>query len=370
MEHHQQIKLWASMLAIILMILSCAKEKEAPEILRPVRYQKVFSTGGERTRTFSGVAQAGLESRLSFKVPGTIQKLYAKVGDKVTVGQLIAELDPTDYELQVQQAQASLESAKAQERNAEANYNRVRQLWENRNASRNDLDASRAAYESASAQVRAQEKQLELAQTQLSYTKLKAPVNGSIATLDVEVNENVDAGKTVVQFSSRTNMEVLVTIPEILISRVREGENVNVTFDALPGNTFTAHVTEVGVASTGFATTYPVKVRLEEAGEDIRPGMAAEVAFRFGGDSGRERMVIPSVGVGEDRSGRFVFVVEPSEEAGVGIVHRKPVVIGDLVEEGIEVFEGLADGDRVITAGVSRLTDGQRVKFESESQSR
>lgn len=369
MKHHWQKKLWVATLAMLLMLLSCKKEKEVPEVLRPVRYLKVFSTGGERTRTFSGVAQAGLESRLSFKVRGTIQKLHVKVGDKVTVGQWIAELDPTDYELQVQQAQASLESAKAQERNAEANYNRVRQLWENRNASRNDLDASRAAYESASAQVRAQEKQLELAQTQLSYTKLKAPVNGSIATLDVEVNENIDAGKTIVQFSSRSNIEVLVSMPEILISQVREGQKVNVMFDALPENTFSAHVTEVGVASTGFATTYPVKVRLEEAGEDIRPGMAAEVAFRFGGDSGRERMIVPSVAVGEDRSGRFVFVVDPSEEPGVGIVHRKPVVIGDLVEEGIEVFEGLADGDRVVTAGVSRLADGQRVKFEGESQS-
>lgn len=360
------IKLRMAILMVILMIISCKEEKEAPEVLRPVRYQKVFSTGGGRTRTFSGVAQAGLESRLSFKVPGTIQKLHVKVGDRVSVGQLIAELDPTDYELQAQQAQASLESAKAQERNMQANYDRVRQLYENRNASRNDLDAARAAYESASAQVKALEKQLELVQTQLSYTKLKAPVSGSIASVDIEVNENVDAGKTVVQFSSRTNIEVLVTVPEILISKVREGQEVNVAFDAMPEETFPARVTEVGVASTGFATAYPVKVRLEEAGEDVRPGMAAEVAFNFGEEAGRERLMVPSVAVGEDRAGRFVYVVEPSEEAGVGVVHRKPVVIGDLTDEGIEIFEGLADGDRVVTAGVSRLTDGQRVKFEGE----
>lgn len=366
---YQLNKRWIILLIAALLALSCAEEKEAPEPLRPVRYQKVFATGGERVRKFSGVAQAGMESRLSFKVRGTVQKLHVKVGDKVTIGQVIAELDPTDYELQVQQAQASLESAKAQKRNAEAGYNRVRQLYENRNASRNDLDAARAGFESASAQVKALEKQLELAQIQLSYTRLRAPVNGSIASVDVEVNENVDAGKTVLQFSSRTNMEVQVAIPEILISRVREGQRAEVSFDALPGKTLLAVVTEVGVASTGFATTYPVKVRLQEAVDEIRPGMAAEAAFNFGVPGERERMIVPAFAVSEDRNGRFVFVVEPAEQPGVGIVRRKDVVIGDLTDEGLEILQGLPDGSRVITAGVSQLSDGQQVKFEEPAGS-
>jgi len=351
-------------------LISCAgKPAEEAPVIRPVRAQQVFASGGSRTRIFSGVARAGVESKLSFKVAGTIQNKAVKVGQTVGRGQLIAELDPVDYRLRVEDAEAALARARAEERNAEASYERVRGLYENRNASKQDLDAARARSESASAAVESSLKQLELAKRQLGYTRLTAPIAGSVASVDVEVNENVQAGRTVALLTSESDLEVEVAVPGVLIADIREGEAARVRFDALPGQDFAATVTEVGVASTGFATTYPVKVRLEEAGEDIRPGMAAEVAFRFGGDSGRERMVVPSVAVGEDRSGRFVFVVDPSEESGVGIVHRKPVVIGDLVEDGIEVFEGLTDGDRVVTAGVSRLVDGQRVKFEGEAGS-
>jgi multidrug efflux pump subunit AcrA (membrane-fusion protein) len=89
--------------------------------------------------------------------------------------------------------------------------------------------------------------------------------------------------------------------------------------------------------------------------------MAAEVIFRF--ESTREeRIIVPSNAVGEDRQGRFVFVVEPAEE-GFGIAHRRPVVIGDLTEQGIEILEGLNDGERVVTAGVTKLNDGQQVRL-------
>lgn len=357
-------------IAIIFLLSGCAEEQEVPELLRPVRFEEVFSTGGDRWRQFSGVAQAGLKSRLSFKVAGTIKRLHVKVGDRIRAGKLIAELDESDYQLQYQQARASLESARAQARNAEASYQRVRQLYENRNASRNDLDAARAANESAAAQVAAQENQMELSRLQLSYTKLKAPVDGAIAELDVEVNENVSSGQTIVSLSSGSNIEVSVAIPSILISQVRNGDAVKINFDAVSGQEFAGRVTEVGVASTGFATTYPVKVRLEDVNEsEIRPGMAAEVYFQFGKQGSRERMIVPSVAVGEDRNGRFVFTLESSDEEGIGIVRRHPVAIGDLSNQGLEILEGLEDGSLVVTAGVSKLVDGQRVKFGAPDES-
>jgi len=358
------------LLSNILLVLftSCSKEPEVEEAIRPVRYEKVYISGDDRTRSFSGVAQASQESRLSFKVAGNVKRLAVKVGDKVDVGQLIAELDPKDYELRVEEAEAALTQAQAQQRNAEANYERVRKLYENRNASRNDLDAARAASESAQAQVKSIEKRLELAQSQLSYTRLKAPTSGAIATVESEVNENVKSGETVVQLTSGSGIEVQVAVPEVLISQIKEGEKVTVIFDALPGQTFSGRVTEVGVASTGYATTFPVTVRLEGADQSVRPGMAAEVSFKFESTQraadtpARKRIVVPSVAVGEDRQGRFVFVVKPTEE-GFGVAERRAVEIGDLTEDGIEILQGLDDGDRVVTAGVSKLTDGQKVRL-------
>ncbi len=350
-------------LSFSLGLVSCKQEAAVEEILRPVRYQEMFAAGGSRMRSFSGVAQAAVESRLSFKVSGTLKQLWVKVGDVVSVGTPIAEIDDSDYQLRVQQAQASLESARAQARNAEANYDRVRQLYENRNASRNDLDSARAASESAKAQVRASEKQLELGTAQLSYTRLRAPSKGAIASVDVEPNENLQPGQTVVQLSSGSKLEVRVAVPEILIARIRQGQPVEVRFDALPDQRFSGRITEVGVSPTSLATTYPVTVLLDATSADTRPGMAVEVLISLGAEEGRDRFLVPSFAVREDRGGRHVFTVQPSDEEGVGIIQRKTVTTGALTEEGIEVFDGLKDGDRVVTAGVSQIQDGQRVKF-------
>jgi RND family efflux transporter MFP subunit len=346
---------------LVLPLVSCESEKPPETPLRPVRVMLVVASGGSRVRTFSGATRAGVESRLSFRVPGEVRRRAVKVGDHVQAGQLIAELDRTDYELQVQQAEAALAQAKASERKARADYDRIRQLYESENASRNDLDAARAAHESADAQVRSAGKQLELAQQQLYYTRLTAPVEGDVATVPVEVNENVQAGQTVAVLTAGGELEVRVAIPEVLISEITEGEPVEVTFDIMRGQAFGAVVTEVGVQPEGTATTYPVTVRLTSSDPGIRPGMAAEVAFRFTG-SGRESILVPPVAVGEDRQGRFVFVVEPTGEEDVGVVHRRPVRVGSLTARGLEIVEGLEEGEILVTAGVSKLEDGLRVR--------
>ena len=334
----------------------------AAEIIRPVRVQQVFAAGGEQQRVFSGVAKPGIESRLSFKVGGSVQRLQVNVGDRVREGALIASLDPDDYRLQAQEAEASLERAEAEARNAAANYERTRALYENNNASRTDLDAARSAAESSTAAVASIAKQLELARRQLQYTRLRAPLDGEIATVDIELNENVRAGTAVVTLISGKTPEVQVNVPGVLIARVRQGDAVDVAFDAIPGEWFSAEVTEVGVGSGGVATSFPVTVRLQRAASRVRSGMAAEVTFSFQYGDGRERILVPPVAVAEDRDGRFVYVVEPGAEPGFGVIRRKAVEVGNLTGEGIEVFSGLLDGERVVTAGVSRINDGLKVR--------
>ena len=284
---------------------SCGGEPPEELALRPVRTMQVFASGSGRARTFSGTARAGLESRLSFKVAGTVQSIPVNVGERVGVGQTLARLDATDYQLQVEDAQASLARGRAEARNAEANLDRIRGLYENNNASQNDLDAARTAYESASASVRSVEKRLELAQNQVNYTRLTAPVSGAIAEVLVERNENVSTGQTIVVLSSGSRPEVEISVPGALISLVQTGQTVDVSVSDLEGRSFAATVSEVGVASSGSATTYPVVARLDEDTEDVKPGMAAEVQFQFESTDGVERLVVPAFAVGEDPEGRF-----------------------------------------------------------------
>jgi RND family efflux transporter MFP subunit len=343
----------------------CTEQAPPEQPLRPVRSQQVFSRGVERIRSFSGTARAGQESRLSFKVAGTVEFLNVKVGDRVRAEQLLARLDPQDYQLRVEDAEASLARIRAEVRNAEANYARLRDLYENDNASLNDLDAARAGFESATAARASGEKKLEQARLQLSYTRLKAPTAGAISQVPVEVNENVQPGQTVAVLTAGARPEVEIGMPEVFISRVREGQPVEVTFDALGDRTFEATVTEVGVASTGLATTFPVTARLDRDEPDVLPGMAAEVHFRFEDEGERRLIEVPAFAVGEDRGGRYVFVVEEIRD-GVGRAVRRDVAVGGLTADGgLEILRGLEDGERVVTAGVSRIQDGREVRLET-----
>ncbi len=346
-----------------LMLAACGSEKTPEqEVIRPVRYQQVLPAGGALERTFAGTAKAGTESRLSFRVAGSIEQVAVKVGDRVEKGDLIARLDDTDYRLQVQEALAALANARAQARNADATYERVRALYENRNASRNDLDAARAASESAESAVQASATRLELTRSQLRYTRLTAPVAGAIASVPAEVNENVSAGQVVAILTSGALPEVTCAIPESLISLIRRDMPVTVRFDALGDLAFPARVTEVGVAAISRASTFPVIVRLDKSSPMIRPGMAAEVTFLMSRTDGDGGFLVPTEAVGEDREGRFVLVVEPIDKE-LGIVHRRAVTVGELRADGLEISAGLKNGERVVTAGTSRIDDGQKVRL-------
>ena len=345
-----------------LALPGCGGQPAEAPALRPVRTVQVFASGAGRTRSFSGTARAGLESKLSFRVAGTVQTVPVKVGDRVRRGQLIAQIDPTDYQLQLGDTQASLARAEAEARNAEANLERVRGLYENNNASQNELDAARTAFESATANVRSIEKRLELAQNQVNYTRLTAPVEGAIAEVSTEINENVRAGQTIVVLSSGSRPEVEITVPEALISLIHPGQAARVTIAALDNRAFSAEVSEVGVATSSQSTTYPVVARLDQDTQEVRPGMAAEVQIQLDTGGGEARMVVPAHAVGEDQAGRFVWIVESASDS-TGIVQRRGVEIGDITGQGIEVLSGLDGGEHVVTAGVSRVIEGQEVRF-------
>ena len=354
-----------ALLALAGFVAGCSERDPEPEMLRPVRSETVAASQGGRTRAFSGTARAGQETNLSFRVGGTIELLGVTVGDVVRRDHVIARLDRTDFLISVRQAQANLDQAQATSRNADADLERIRGLWENKNASQSDMDQALAGAQSAQASVEVSRQSKAQAERQLGYSTLRSPVDGSIAEVDIEVNENVRQGQTVVRLTSGSQPEVEVAIPGVLISSIARGDRVSVTFSALPGKKFEALVSEVGVAATGTATTFPVTVRLAEGVDNVRSGMAADVAFQFGRVDAGKRIFVPAYAVGEDGSGRYVFLLEAGSEAGIGVVRRTPVEVGrELTPEGqLEILAGLSEGQQLVTAGVRRLTDGQRVKL-------
>lgn len=364
----KKLTAYSAIFAAGFMVACSDPPAEVEEVVRPVRYMRVMPVGTGETRIFSGVTKAAVETDLSFKVGGLVTELDASVGDVVQLGQQVASLDPTDYRVTLREAEAGLERARAEERNALAAFERTRELYENRNASRSDLDAARAMSESAAALVRASSQQLEAVRLQLSYTRLTAPQQCTIARRHVEVNQNVSAGQPIVRVNCGDCPEIRVDVPGIYIGQVKNGAPVVVNVAALPGRQLSGLVTEVGVGTEQNRSIYPVMVQLQDGCEAVRSGMAADVSLRLTTQNDlTSYLVVPIVSVGEDSGGNFVFVLEPQPEGEGFVAHRRAVTMGRPMAQGIEISAGLREGELVATAGVRRLTDGQIVTLLESS---
>ena len=352
----------------LLAVLGCSQPpEEAEQALRPVRYVLVGDSSAFRDRVFTGTSKSSTESRLSFKIGGTVTSVPVQIGQRLRAGDLIAEIDPVSYALQEQQAQAALVEAEANNRRAAANYERTKGLYANDNASLTDLEAARAQAEAADAIVASASKSLEIARLNVSYTKLRADTDCSIATLDVEVNENVSSGQQVAAVSCGDTYEVVLDLPETVISRIEAYTPVSIRFGAIPGRVFDGEVTEVSVASTRNSAAFPVVVRIAESDPALRSGLAADVTFQLDASPGGHTFVVPVSSIINDPDGTFVFVAEPNGGDGEAVVSRRPVQLGELSQQGVEVVDGVSVGDRIITAGVSVIRDGQRVLIPESS---
>jgi len=347
-----------------ILVSACDKQKDKIETrLRTVKYQIIRAGTNGSSRTFPGLAKAHTEANLSFRVAGSIQSLPSKVGEHLQAGQVIASLDASQYELQAQQAKASLAQATAALRNARAAYERVKGLYENNNASRGDLDSSRANADSNAAQVRAARKALQLARLNITYTQLKTSYPCDIAEVNVSENENVSSGQSIVKVTCGNTLDVEVSVPGNYIATIKKNMPVTITFSILPGEVFSAIVSEVGVASISGGSTFPVTATLDEKPEHLRSGLAADVSFTFPINTSNTFFTVPAVAVNEDAQGRFVYIVEPDDSEDTGIVKRRSVSIGELTPNGLKIIEGLSVGDKVVTAGITVIRDKLKVRL-------
>ncbi len=346
---------------IALGLVSCRKQAPEPEpIVRSVRSVVLQPERESKRETFSGAVRAGTESRLAFQVPGRVRQLSVKVGQKVARDALIATLDPIDFTLQLNEASASLEQARARGSSAEASYERVRKLYANNNASRQDLDNARSQRDAARSATEAASQAVARLRRQLGYATLRAPAAGTISRVDVEENEVVAAGRVVAVLQVGRQLDVAVDVPESLIGQLELGSPATISIQSRSADAIAGTVFEIGVPGRG-ASVFPISVRLGQIPEGVRAGMAAEVTFEMAPPQGEEGLLVPASAVGEDAEGRFVFVVE-AVEGGFGVVRRRPVEVASITSRGIALRGGLEPGDRLVTAGVSRIHDGLRVR--------
>ena len=346
----------------ILLNTGCSKKQEIPESIRPVKYDRVTIGGAFRERVFTGTAKAGTEIRMSFKVGGTINKFNLSVGQTIKKNQLIAIIDDSDFVLEYDKANAAVKNADVQEQNSKSNFERMRKLYENGNTSLNEYEAAKAQYESAQANKSSALKARRLAKSQLDYTKLYAPVSGVVATVDIENNENVQVGQQIVMLQTEGDLEVSVGAPESFISQIKVQDEVEITFSSIPGATYKGIVSEVSFTINKETSTYPLTIQLLEESSAIRPGMAANVKFKFANESNANEIIVNTNAVGQDQKGNFVFVLEPMEGEFFK-ANKTYVEVGKLKTNGFEIKSGLVGNEMIATAGLQTLLDGMKVKL-------
>ncbi|MEM6335400.1 MAG: efflux RND transporter periplasmic adaptor subunit [Bacteroidota bacterium] len=354
------------LLAVALFAASGCKEEAEPPPPPVVRTATVGAVAAG-SYAFTGTTRAAVESRVAFQVPGVVTSVGVDVGDRVRRGAPIAQLEPSDFTLVLQQAKSGLQQAEAQAGLARSAYDRVRKLYEAGVAPPSQFDAAKATYETAEAGVRAAQDQVNLAQRRAGYTRLTSPVSGAVAQVLVEAGELVAPGQPVALVTTQGSpMEVTGSVAERVVERLRVGQAVEVMFSAFPNETFAGTIAEIGVAPARTATTFPVTVRLGQQDERLRSGLAARVQIGMEAEE-EPALVVPVEAVNADTDGSFVYVVEPggetAEDARMAVLSKRAVTTGALSAGGVEVRSGLQAGETIVADGLGRLVPGQSVRL-------
>jgi RND family efflux transporter MFP subunit len=274
-------------------------------------------------------------------------------------------LDPAPYQAEFDSVNANLERARAAHRNASSQLDRDRQLFEKGIVAKARLETSETNTQQALAEVRSLEAMLERRKLDLGYTALHAPFGGVVSAVFAEAFEEVKPQQSVMRIIDPETIEMIINVPESLISLVPYAVDIKVIFDAFPGVEIPAEISEIGKEPSETTRTYAVKLLVAPpSGVRIVPGMAGrararpgpQIADRFKG------AVVPlsAIFAPDDASGSFVWIVDEASKT----VSRRKVELGEPVVGGINIKEGLSPGDLIVEAGVHSLQDGQAVRIQ------
>ncbi len=353
--------------AILLLPLASwflsACEQEPPPLVEQIRAIKTITVteiASGQTRKYSGVTQATDRSALSFQVAGNVKTVKVKLGDRVKKGQLLAALDKKRYKLDVQAAQAGVQRAKAGQNEKKLHYARQKKLFDKTWVSKAALDQAIASYESAKSEVNYATSKLNLAKRDLANTVLVAPFSGVIANRKVDPHVEVRAGQKLFEINAEGALEIAFDIPETTVSRIAIGMPVAVSFSTDKACRCQGRITEIGSVA-GTANAFPVKAGLIDPPASILAGMTAELTIVLEEAETEAAYLVPlaALAPGKEPGSGFVFVYDPATSA----VRRTPVKGSGATDNMIAITQGVKAGDIIAVAGVSFLTDKQKVKL-------
>ncbi|WP_162268390.1 efflux RND transporter periplasmic adaptor subunit [Bradyrhizobium sp. CCBAU 45384] len=340
------------------------KEPQASDQpVRGLRAYKVSAAAESRVRRFPTVLQPADVSSLSFEIAGQLKALTLAVGQKVQLGEVLAEIDPRSLQTQVEQASAGVQQAQAQADNAEADFQRKDELLKKGVTTQAIYDQSKAALLTSKAQLDQAKRQLELADHNLDRSKLVAPFSGTVARVDVKSFAQVTAGQPILTLYSDDRFEMSFLAPSPTFQSLKVGQPVSVKVADMPDVSLKGEIEELG-SKAEQVSAFPVVVHLDNNAPGLNAGMSVEVTLEepvAGGSSGflLPLSVLAPEGGKELQGKATIFLYDGQSST----VKRHDITVGGVRDNRLIVTGGLGAGDIVASAGVSYLADGQKVKL-------
>ncbi len=279
------------------------------------------------------------ESQVVAKTSGVALAVLVEEGQRVTAGQPLVRLDPDRARLAVAQSEAQM-------RKLENNYQRAQKLVGQQMVSASDVDQLRYDLENMRAQYR-------LATLELSYTTVVAPISGVIASRSIKTGNFVQINTPIFRIVDNSQLEATLNVPERELATLRAGQPVVLSADALPGKRFTGTVDRIAPVVDSGSGTFRVVSAFNGTEHALQPGMFGRIRIDY--DQRADALVVPRLALLDDGEPAVFRVRE-------GKVARVPVKLGYAEGPWVEIRDGLAAGDQIVTAGKVALRDGTAVQ--------
>ncbi|MFC3624851.1 efflux RND transporter periplasmic adaptor subunit [Vogesella amnigena] len=352
MTRHYRTLALASLL--MLALAGCKEDVKPVEEIRPVRYVLAGSSNSQDSQQFSGEIRARHESQLAFRVGGKVLERRVNAGDSVKKGQLLAVLDGSDYQLDTSAKQAQLAAAQADLAQQEADLKRYRELLTQNFISAAQVERQQTAVQAARARLQQAQAALSASRNQGNYTALLADSDGVISSIGAEPGMVVAAGQPVARLAANGEREVAFQVPENAVDALRGASGFKVKLWA-DGRELDARLRELAADADGATRTYAARLALNGSDAEVRLGMTASVRALLPGQPGAA-MRLPLSAILDEQGKHYVWVINAQQQVG-----RKAVTVGAIDGDSIAITSGLRGGEKVVTAGVHLLRDGQRV---------
>ena len=295
---------------------------------------EVFTREVPQEAVYTSTVQAYAKNNIAPQMAGRITKINVEIGDFVKEGQILAEID-----------KAQLLQAQLQLQNQEVELQRLKSLYEAGGLSQSDYDAIQMQYNVLKTQV----------ENLIENTTLRSPINGVVTARNYDVGDMYAMSMPIFTVEQIVPVKLLVGISESDYSKVKKGDSVQITADAIPGKTFYGKVNRIYPTVDPATRTFTVEVKVDNNYKTLRPGMFVRATINFGVNN---NVVIPDMAVVKQQGSgeRFVYVLNEDNT----VTYQK-VVLGRRMGAEYEVLEGISNGAKVVTGGQIRLKDGIKV---------